>query len=516
MLKANQQALLQQTNIGLLNIRNMELNYYIFFYGSFSGQSALICGFVYSSVTQMGYGGGVPYTMPVGNQFAADDTPNQHGFRHYQKEYKVGLVIFSLFWITSAVCILAALHNIFCSTLILTLGPGKALFGPVGSMLPANQGMREEMKHVVLSYVVMVGSFAVSTAISFWVVMDLTAAILCTFIVVIAARYWYFYSERIYNRFYYDGVWDEVHMSSDRAFGDEATVGAEDLDDPMRQLDLEGIRRLELRAGAGSGAGGGSGRTAKVEGQGKDAIPLPSPSGGKNSAGMRMSPLWVSSSPAAPPPSAPSASPSSRLQPETQTGSLASRLIMRRADLTLKRNILMQGHMSKKAAAAAGRWGLQFSLDEWKRRYFVLHANGDLWYYKSFSAFQSAPDKRLKERAVELGLYDVRTAQTKSKDADDDNDDDNDSDTASVTSATTSPVQRGGIGGSSDSPSRTRPSLDIFLVPNEAAFKAMSMGHGSDGEWGGQPRVWHFQLDKEKEHQEWVAALTKVSVMSLT
>jgi hypothetical protein len=183
-----------------------------------------------------------------------------------------------------------------------------------------------------------------------------------------------------------------------------------------------------------------------------------------------------------------------------------------------KRVIIMQGHMSKKAASMPGLWGMQFSLDEWKRRYFVLHANGDLWYYKSYKAFQNSPEKRLKERAVELGMYDVRTLAPKARDADDDHNDDHDdgdsgSDSGNSTVApgtiTGSPMH----GGLREKEKKVGAhSLDIFLVPNEAVFRVIT-GSGSDINL--QPRVWHFQLDKDKEHQEWVAAMTSMSATSI-
>ena len=55
MLKANQNALVQGTNIALLGIRNAELNYYQSFYIFFGGQAAIIGGFAYGSLTQISF-----------------------------------------------------------------------------------------------------------------------------------------------------------------------------------------------------------------------------------------------------------------------------------------------------------------------------------------------------------------------------------------------------------------------------------------------------------------------------
>lgn len=50
--KANQEALLHATNIGLIDIRQSEINYYTHLYSSFGTQAALIGGFTYSVFTQ--------------------------------------------------------------------------------------------------------------------------------------------------------------------------------------------------------------------------------------------------------------------------------------------------------------------------------------------------------------------------------------------------------------------------------------------------------------------------------
>ena len=55
MLKANQNALVQGTNIALLGIRNAELNYYQSCYIFFGGQAAIIGGFAYGSLTQISF-----------------------------------------------------------------------------------------------------------------------------------------------------------------------------------------------------------------------------------------------------------------------------------------------------------------------------------------------------------------------------------------------------------------------------------------------------------------------------
>ena len=46
----------------------------------------------------------------------------------------------------------------------------------------------------------------------------------------------------------------------------------------------------------------------------------------------------------------------------------------------------------------------------WNRRYFVLTRSGNLFYYKTKSDYQKKPDAPIKDRPIELPLYDVSTS----------------------------------------------------------------------------------------------------------
>lgn len=470
MLRANQQLLLQQTNIGLLNLRQIELNYYTTFYSAFAGQSAILCGFVYSSVTQMGYGGGVPYTGAIVEEGTIDRA-------HYN-------YILLFFWLTSAVCIMAALHNIFCSTLIVVLGPAKALFGPIGSMSPANESMRDEMQQIVVSYMIMCGSFALSTTASFWVVMGLIPASVCTAITAVACRWWYIYAQRIYNRFYFDDLWNS-RLKEDASFLDPAADDDDD-DDPMTKLDLGLGEKFQKGGGV-----------------------QPPPKSKLQAGSIRLNPIFGSSIA-----THPSNSPSGREPPSSSSSSssvsqtLLSQILQRKNDPELKSLVLMEGHMHKKAASSLGQWALSIAGDDWKRRYFVLLANGSLWYYKSHHAYQTNPLKRLKDRAIEVAIYQVQVQPKENfgKDADDDHDDDDMSEQSggSTNTAATSPPPS-----VMHSWSSRAPTLDIYLVPDEDVCAVYApMGDVKH-------RVWHFRVDQRRELEEWQAALSKVSSASL-
>lgn len=475
MLKANQEALNQQTNIGLLNIRQIELNYYTLFYSSFSGQSALICGFVYSSVTQMGYGGNVPYASPLSVMFGRE----------------IGHLILSLFWVTSAICIMSALHTIFCSTLILTLGPGKAIFGKVGSMNPANEGMRNEMKQIILSYLVMVGSFAVSTLCSFWVVMELIPALVCTFITFVAARYWYVYSERIYNRFQFDGMW------VGRALTEDANVVHYDSDDddPLRALDLgEGASipgaPKELRMVALSKSNDPSSSAGEKKGGIRSILGL------GQSSRFTANPMTSPSSPAL---SVPSSSGSK--------GSLATRLTSKLTS-SRERNsaVRIQGYISKKSSVKLLGYHVR---NEWRRRYFVLYTNGNLFYYRTN---KDAPNRPLKEKPIQVFTYCVHDTLSVSCSIKSGTcaDDESDTDSSSVAS-TSSPGSASGYSQySKNSPASPQtgklrtpsiPSFDIFLIPDDDVYAILTPGSPI------KQRVWQLRPDTQKEQQEWLVAL---------
>ncbi len=69
-------------------------------------------------------------------------------------------------------------------------------------MARATRGLHAEMNQVFNAYILMVVTFAVSVTLSFWIVMLWQASLVCTCVFMYAARQWWFYCSRIYNRFY--------------------------------------------------------------------------------------------------------------------------------------------------------------------------------------------------------------------------------------------------------------------------------------------------------------------------
>lgn len=182
--RAEQNALYQQTNIGILGIRRSEIQYYVNLNVAFGTQAALVGGFSYSVFSQ---------------------TPLNYDLLYV--EYFA-----DVYWIMSTITIALSVHVIISTMMLQVLGPGLALYGPVGSMVNAAEGLKIEQKQIIYAFTWMMVLFAVSTIISFWVVMSYYSAAGSSVAFLVAARYWYYYSERIYLRFYWDAEkekWNE-------------------------------------------------------------------------------------------------------------------------------------------------------------------------------------------------------------------------------------------------------------------------------------------------------------------
>jgi hypothetical protein len=83
-------------------------------------------------------------------------------------------------------------------------GPGLALYGKLGSMSIAIEGMRLEQNNVIICFIFMMISFAIMTVLSFWFTMEFDAALSCTIVMIILSLFWYSSCERIYLRFYWN------------------------------------------------------------------------------------------------------------------------------------------------------------------------------------------------------------------------------------------------------------------------------------------------------------------------
>ena len=124
MIKAEQSTLLQKANIRVVNIRNLEMTYYMNTYNNLSIQSGLVAGFVLQVLTNLNL------SQAQKNAFTS--------------------IASAIFWILSALVVSSSLHCCLTSMLCNVYAPGLALRGPAGSMVKAVDGMIEEQT-VILS-----------------------------------------------------------------------------------------------------------------------------------------------------------------------------------------------------------------------------------------------------------------------------------------------------------------------------------------------------------------------------
>lgn len=172
MLKAEQNALIQEANKQLLTIRREELEYFVSVFSDFGTLAALIAGFTVSIVTQV-------------------DTLNAD----------INVFWKWLFWIASILTMICTLHVVLTTTFINIFGPGLALRGPAGSMVRAVEGMVKEKDSIFLAFFLSIVLFQLANLACCFVVMNTNAAWVSMVIFLFGFWYWYKYCIRIYNRF---------------------------------------------------------------------------------------------------------------------------------------------------------------------------------------------------------------------------------------------------------------------------------------------------------------------------
>jgi len=174
--RAQQLKLQQQTNQHLINIRQIQLNYYSNLYTVFSIQALFIVASTYDTFSQ-----------------------EKIDYNDYQATTFV-----SLYYCIFAILVVSGFQVILCTMSLRIYGPGLALYGKLGSMSIAIEGMRLEQNNVIICFMFMMISFAIMTILSFWFTMEFNAALSCTIVMIILSLFWYSSCERIYLRFYWN------------------------------------------------------------------------------------------------------------------------------------------------------------------------------------------------------------------------------------------------------------------------------------------------------------------------
>lgn len=202
--------------------------------------------------------------------------------------------------------------------------------------------------------------------------MDRGSSIAVTIIYAIAARQWYFYCLRIYNRLYCPELWVKQEISFEN----------ED-DDPLNELNkIQGVSPgSEITRNPMIGKTVGKRRTSKK-------AQLSSYFFGRQRRGSQRRGSGKSTS--------------SHEAAGTASTEMSSRVMMSPVGGVGVDGISYEGYITKKGGS-----GVLGSTPKWTRRYFVLSVEGELRYYKDRRDFLTASDTSLKEKPILVALYEV-------------------------------------------------------------------------------------------------------------
>lgn len=348
MLRAGQQQIFQETNVRLVELRHLEIDYYFTVNAAIGTQSVLIGGFAYGLFTKNTFNG---------------------------TEY--GKISLAVFYVTSAITIFASIHVVVMSLLLQVYGPGLALHGPSGSMARAAEVMLDEQRQVMFGFILMMSFFAISTVMCFWIAMDLYSACICTAIFFIAVRQWIFYWRRVYFKLYWD------RSRAKRMFED---VRHNDSDEPsMRPSFAPNKAPLNKTSNA----------NAVREENTSDFTERPSM---LDQTRKSLANIFQRSSIVNPRTSTTATGPNTSdtnnpIHPQTALDPKA---------------IVMEGYLTKKTlmqrkSMVSG--SITPSWSQWERRYCVINGRGQLIAYKSRQEFRAKEPSSLKERPLDLEAF---------------------------------------------------------------------------------------------------------------
>jgi hypothetical protein len=352
MLRAGQQQIFQETNVRLVELRHLEIDYYFTVNAAIGTQSVLIGGFAYGLFTKNTYNG---------------------------TDY--GRFSLAAFYVTSAITIFASIHVVMMTLLLQVYGPGLALHGPAGSMARAAEVMLDEQRQVMIGFILMMVFFALSTVLCFWAAMDLYSASICTAVFFIAVRQWLFYWRRVYFKLFWD------RSRAKRMFED---VKHNDSDEPFVR-----VRNLNVPPNtATAGAAGEVGEPSEVSER-----PSLLDQTRKSLANMLTRPSLINPRPSIISNSINGAAGNTDINNPMYNASSFS------GD---SKAIIMEGYLAKKTVAirrslVAG--ANSPAAPSWERRYYVINGRKQLVAYKSRQEFRANEPSSLKERPLELGDY---------------------------------------------------------------------------------------------------------------
>jgi hypothetical protein len=283
-----------------------------------------------------------------------------------------------------------SVHVILATIYLQVYGQGLSIHGPIGeqlrtstvntlvmcvlagSMARAVEGMRDETRQVFIVYIVTVFSFAISMISSFWTVMTVRAAAICSAFFLFISYQWWRYCLRIYNKFYVKRLF---------FLGMDDTTGDAERDPTKRPRDL--IQQIQGDSAQSSSTPGTTSVLGRLRGMfGADT----KESSTRDLEKGKEAPL--------------SAPISNRDQHNHGTEHWEA--------------VHMQGYLSineseKVTRKKGGFGGGSAEISEsWVRRYFVVTLEGEMFMYKNKFHFHEEPDMPLRSRPIRLCDYDIR------------------------------------------------------------------------------------------------------------
>ncbi len=276
--------------------------------------------------------------------------------------------------------------------------------------------------------------FSLATVLSFWAVMTFEAAVGSTGVFAIAARYWYFYCERIYLRFYWKTE-DEYNFQEEAS--DENPAEDDEPPIPGALTDAKTSRNPMHDMNAVERAKRGSAYHQHTPSADPDHLlmypthpkdksaPTTRSSNSTKSTRRRFFPSF-SFRKRKGSKEEPSAKTTATIASTKQTAeTLRSGVLIRSStDATLMANaminasgnkvIIMEGYLMKKTVsknlilAIATLGTMDATQGNWERRYVILNCYGQLFYYKTRQDFRTNPKKPFYKRPVNLIDFFIR------------------------------------------------------------------------------------------------------------
>lgn len=400
MFQAQHKQLIHETNVAVVNIRSIELGYFMNFFTNFGVNAAVGFGLIAGSVSQ------VPgFDNPTGCWY--------------------GFIV--LYWITSALTVVSSIFALITEIYVVVYGQGLALRGPSGSMVKAIDGMIDEQKTIFWAFNATLLFLGLQQIGMYFIMMDSTSAWVTGALTLVAMVSWYRYGLRLYNRFNWDKLeiaWKEEEERN-AAHGKAPTPIDDDDIDPITRLEQslrtqqqrqeqqqqqqqqasqsqQGEKKLSLRLSVMSSLSTGKTSTAskgaanKTTRDGKSVRgsvmgDQPKPNGGDGNSedddneGRQIADQFEEQYLAA----EVASQHEEANEVVRHTGFLSIRIPRKRT--------IFQSLGTKKG-------GDTDSSGEWKRRFFLVQGTS-IFYYTDRRAYESDPTKPLNPRPIELDGY---------------------------------------------------------------------------------------------------------------